>query len=713
MFQSDKNARNFQKNDFVNTSIISIMVLVSIGFFAEQSFAQTATAPDQPTGVTAIAVSPTSINLNWSPPQNNGGSPITGYRIDYRIAPSSTYSTLATLNNVTTYTHTSLTTGKTYIYRVYAINAIGTGSPSPEVVATPTSSSAPPKNIAPNPPQNLVASIYSSTQINLSWNAPSSNGGPPVTGYKIDYMLDSGVFTTIVANSGSTLTTYSHTGLQTGHTYTYRVFSINSVGIGNASNTASAIPTQITTVPGSPTLSATSLSSTSISLSWMPPSSDGGSAIKGYKIEYANGTSTYTILVANTGNTQTSYIHNGLSTGASYTYRVTAINSIGAGNPSNVVTAQPQDTKTPTIITAVAISPTSVKISWIQPSQTYGQIISGYKIDQVISGNFLPIDDTASSVTSYTIPNLTTGKTYTFAVTALLSGGSQTNPSPTVSVTPTSTSSAPNSSDQLPSQTPAPQQNLALPDPPSGINATLISENTVRISWVAPSNNGKLPITGFKIESKTGTSDTWSTITSNTGVQMSFIKSGLQAGTTYFYRVSSISNVGTSQPSSQVSVSTSQTSSQTPTPPPSVQLHSQGMIPVFNTTSTISYEITGGQILGISVNPETFSLNINLKDDSPGTLSVTIPRDMVDAKKLDGTDDTYIVTDDRSLAKFNETKTGSYRMLLIPFPANTSKISIYGTTAVPEFPIALIAFLISFIPAIMLSRRIMKLDHIR
>ena len=134
---------------------------------------------------------------------------------------------------------------------------------------------------------------------------------------------------------------------------------------------------------------------------------------------------------------------------------------------------------------------------------------------------------------------------------------------------------------------------------------------------------------------------------------------------------------------------------------------------MFNTTSTISYEIIGGQILGISVNPETFSLNINLKDDSPGTLSVTIPRDMVDAKKLDGTDDTYIVTKDGTIAKFNETKTGSYRTLLISFPANTSKISIYGTTAVPEFPIALIAFLVSFIPAIMLSRRIMKLDHIR
>ena len=211
----DENIRNLQKNNFVIISITSIMIVASIGFFADQSFAQTVTVPDAPTGFTALAVSPTSVNLNWSPPQNNGGSPITGYRIDYRIAPSSTYSILVTLNNVTTYTHTGLTTGKTYIYRVYAINAIGTGSASQEQPATPTSSSAPPKNIAPNPPQNLVASIYSSTQINLSWSAPSPNGGPSVTGYKIDYKLDSGSYTNLIANSGNTLTTYSHTGLQT------------------------------------------------------------------------------------------------------------------------------------------------------------------------------------------------------------------------------------------------------------------------------------------------------------------------------------------------------------------------------------------------------------------------------------------------------------------------------------------------------------------
>lgn len=705
LFQSCyKIVKNIQKNDFMKLLIISVVFMTCVVFFTNQSFAQTAQTPDQPVGVTAIAVSPTSISLNWSPPQNNGGSSITGYKIDYRIVPSTTYTSLATLGNVTTFTHTNLITGKTYIYRISAINSIGTGSPSPEVLATPTSSSTPPKNIAPNQPQSLTASVYSSTQINLSWSAPSSNGGPPVTGYKISYMVDSGNFTNLVSNSGSSFTAYSHTNLQVGHTYTYKVFAINSIGTSNSSNTASATPVQVTTVPGSPTLSANPSSATSVSLSWNPPSNDGGSAITGYKIEYSNGTSQYNILVANTGNTQTSYLHKGLTTGKMYTYRVTAINAIGIGNPSNAASAQPQETKTPSITTAIAISPTKISLAWIQPSQTYGQIINGYRIDQVINGNFLSIDNTAGTVTTYTIPDLTTGKTYTFAVTALLSGGSQTNPSPLVSVTPTSTSSAPSPSSQPVSQNP--QQNL-LPDPPTSLNATMVSQNTVKLSWIMPSNNGKLPIAGFKVESKTGSSGTWSTITSNIGVQTSFVKSGLQVGTAYFYRVSSISNAGTSQPSGEASVNLSSDANQTPVQLPVATIQqSQGMIPVINTTSTISYQVIGGQILDASVKPNTFSLKIDLKANTAGTLSIQIPRDMIDAKKLDGTDEVYIVTTDKSIGSFNETKTSSYRTLVISFPANTNEISIYGTTIVPEFPIALIVFIIGFITMIVFSRRI-------
>lgn len=697
----------FPKNNFVKLLVIQVIITSAIILFTGQSFAQTPQVPDQPIGFTATPISPSSILLTWSHPQNNGGAPITGYKVEYRIAPSTTDTTLATLGNVTNYTNTGLVTGKTYIYRVSAINSAGTGSPTPEQVATPTSSSAPPKNIVPNPPQSLSASVYSSTQINLSWNAPTSNGGPTVTGYKIDYMIDSKNFTNLIANTGSSFTAYSHTGIQTGHTYTYRVFAINSIGTSNSSNTASVTSVAINTVPGSPTLSANPSSATSINLSWIPPSNDGGSPITGYKIEYANGTSSFTILVANTGNTQTSYSHTKLVTGTSYIYRVSAINSIGTGSSSNSVTATPQETKTPTITSAIAISPTSAKISWIAPSQTYGQIISGYRIDQVINGNPLVIDDSiSSSTTSYTVTNLSTGKTYNFVITALLSGGSQTNPSPPASVTPTSTSTAPSSSVQPPPQSTS--QNQMLPDPPTGLNVTMISSNSVKISWIAPSNNGKLPVTGYKIESMTGSSGTWTVVTSNIGVQTSFIQSGLQTGTTYYYRVSSISNAGTSQPSTQASITTKSSATQTSPPPQFAPQESQGFISVVNTTSAISYKIIGGTISSAAINSDTFSLNINLNTNSPGVLSVQLPRDMIDAKKLDGTDDTYIITEDQSLAKFNETKTSSSRTLDIAFSANTHRIAIYGTVAVPEFPIALIVFMASFIPVIIISRRIIR-----
>lgn len=705
-----ESVKNLQRINFIK--IFSIIVIISIGsilFLTNQSFAQTSQTPDQPVGFTAIAISPTSISLNWSPPQNNGGPPITGYKIDYRMVPSTTYSNLATLGNVTSFTHLNVITGKTYIYRVSAINSNGTGMPSPEVLVTPTSSSAPLKNIAPNPPQSLTASVYSSTQVNLSWSAPLSNGGQPVTGYKIQYMLDTGNFTNLILNSGSSFTAYSHTGLQVGHTYTYRIFAINSIGISNSSNTASATTVQVTTIPGSPTLSASPSSATSISLSWNPPSSDGGSPITGYRIEYSNGTSQYNILVANTENTQTTYLHKGLSSSQIYTYRVTAINSIGMGNPSNTVSVQPKETTTPIITSAVAISPTSASISWIAPSQTYGQIINGYRIDQVINGNFIQIDSVASSMTTYTIPNLVTGKTYNYAITTLLSGGSETNPSPLASVTPTSTSSAPNPSGQPTSQNSQSPQNQVLPDSPSVINATMISQNTVKISWAMPSNNGKLPIIGFKVESKMGSTGAWSTITSNIVVQTSFVKSGLQVNTTYFYRVSSISNVGTSQPSAEAYVNTSPNVNQTPVAPsPPIILQSQGIIPVVNTTSTISYQSTGGQILGAGINPSTFSLKINLKANTAGTLSVQIPRNMIDAKKLDGTDDTYIVTANKNMASFSETKSSFVRILVISFPANTNEISIYGTTVIPEFPIALMVFMVAFSTIIIFSRRIIK-----
>src|SRR5579872_310020 len=109
---------------------------------------------------------------------------------------------------------------------------------------------------APGSPTGLTATTMSSSQINLSWTAPSSNGGSAITGYKIERSTDSGTtWSTTVANTASGSTTSSDTGLASSTAYTYRVSAINSVGTSTPSNISSATTsgTVTTTVPGSPT----------------------------------------------------------------------------------------------------------------------------------------------------------------------------------------------------------------------------------------------------------------------------------------------------------------------------------------------------------------------------------------------------------------------------------------------------------------------------
>ena len=109
----------------------------------------------------------------------------------------------------------------------------------------------------PSAPQNLTATANEATQIDLSWSAPSV-GGSPITGYRIEVSTDRTAWTDLVANTGSTNTSYSHTGLTAGSIRYYRVSAIDSEGTGRPSNVASATTT---TAPSDPCLEVESLGS--------------------------------------------------------------------------------------------------------------------------------------------------------------------------------------------------------------------------------------------------------------------------------------------------------------------------------------------------------------------------------------------------------------------------------------------------------------------
>ena len=91
--------------------------------------------------------------------------------------------------------------------------------------------------------------------------------------------------------------------------------------------------------PGAPTgLTATANGPTQIDLSWSGPSDDGGAAITGYRIEVSADRSAWSDLVGDSGSTSTTHSHTGLTAGATRHYRVSAINSAGAGRASAIAT---------------------------------------------------------------------------------------------------------------------------------------------------------------------------------------------------------------------------------------------------------------------------------------------------------------------------------------------------------------------------------------
>ena len=195
------------------------------------------TAPGAPTRLTATADGQTEIDLSWTGPSDDGGVDITGYRIEVSNNGSSWSNLEANTNSAsTTYTHTGLMAGDTRHYRVSAINSEGTGPVSDTDDATTNS----PAVATPGAPTSLTATADGETEIDLSWTAPSDNGGADITGYKIEVSTNGSTWSDLEANTGNAATTYSHTGLTAGSTRHYRVSAINSAVTGPASITDSA-----------------------------------------------------------------------------------------------------------------------------------------------------------------------------------------------------------------------------------------------------------------------------------------------------------------------------------------------------------------------------------------------------------------------------------------------------------------------------------------
>jgi hypothetical protein len=194
-----------------------------------------ATVPAAPQSLSATG-SDGAVTLTWSAPSTDGGSPITHYEI-YRGTSSGGEVWVAETGNVLSFADAGLTNGTTYYYRISAKNGVGEGPQSNEASATPQQ---PPPPASPPSAPTLLSATPANGQVTLSWSAPASDGGAPVTFYTIYRGTRSGGESFLVT-VGNVLS-YVDAGLSNGTTYFYEVAAVNSAGTGPVSNELSATP---------------------------------------------------------------------------------------------------------------------------------------------------------------------------------------------------------------------------------------------------------------------------------------------------------------------------------------------------------------------------------------------------------------------------------------------------------------------------------------
>jgi predicted secreted protein with PEFG-CTERM motif len=123
-------------------------------------------------------------------------------------------------------------------------------------------------------------------------------------------------------------------------------------------------------------------------------------------------------------------------------------------------------------------------------------------------------------------------------------------------------------------------------------------------------------------------------------------------------------------------------------------------------TFDVKYSIEGGIVKNMLVDEDIFALIVVIESTDNGSISLEIPREVLDAKKQDKTDDTFIIIIDGIEAPYQETITDSNsRIITINFEQGDSDIEIIGTTIIPEFgTIAVMILMVGIISMIVVSK---------
>ena len=257
-----------------------------------------------------------SVTAKWSPPDSDGGSEITHYRIAIVDASTDKRVKVSGVPAGTSHTFHGLENGKEYFVVVGAVTEAGIGHHSQRHHVTPE----------PAKPGKPTVTLVTAGDgyVRLEWSPPGDDGGSAITHYDIGYSaVDSATIRVKEVPGASSFAVIS--GLENGRAYAFHIHARNAVGHGDASPDTEVTPS-VPVPPGPPRDIRTHPGDSEITVSWYPPipASPESAYIKSYDVDYrpvggGGGGSWYT---AELPGTITSRTVKGLANGQEYEFRI-------------------------------------------------------------------------------------------------------------------------------------------------------------------------------------------------------------------------------------------------------------------------------------------------------------------------------------------------------------------------------------------------------
>ena len=459
------------------------------------------------------------VRLAWSAPSDTGGLPIIDYSIETSVDGGIRWTPVADdVSPRTERTVTGLVNGKSYLFRVAAVNAVGAGAST----ASPPAIPALPAGLP-----TALKGTRGNASVSLAWKAPASNGGSPIVDYAIQSSSDGGRTWTTIERPASAATSATVTSLSNGTPYVFRLAAVNSTG--PAAFTAKSAVIVPATTAAAPTIATATRRNGQVGLTWTAPASDGGQSIVNYVVHVSGDNGLTWATVPRKASAATAATVAGLTNGKPYLFRVAAVNSLGTGlfSEKTAPTIPATLPAAPTAVTAIR-GDRQVTLSWKAPTRNGGAAIGGYVLQSSSDGGrtWTAIPG-ALSTTSTTVTGLTNGVSHVFRVAATNDVGIGAF------------------SAKSPAATPA-----TVPGAPTGLSVTQGS-NRAALSWIAPPSNGGSAVLDHLIQWSVDGGETWNTFFHKATPRTSATITGLPSQGPLSFRVAAINAIGAGSFSSQ------------------------------------------------------------------------------------------------------------------------------------------------------------------